>query len=78
MRSTAKILSRHARSVGLWTVGLVLGVAVSGCDLVPSDGPSANNLLAHASENRKPDPAAEMRFALVDVNARVAREVDRY
>lgn len=57
-------------------VGLCAGLA--NCDLLPSDGPNANGMLAHASENRKADPAAVMRFALVTIDARIARDAEQY
>lgn len=53
-------------------------LALGACDLLPSDGPSANGMLAHASERRQGDPAAVMRFALVTVDARIARDAEEF
>jgi polysaccharide export outer membrane protein len=50
----------------------------TGCDLLPSDGPSANNVLAGAAQRRKADPAEAPRFALVSVDSKIAAEVDRF
>lgn len=61
-----------------FSVFVALSVVCGACDLLPSDGPNANGMLAHASESRKPDPAAAMRFALVAVDARVARDAEQY
>lgn len=62
------------------TAGVAFGmlVAVVGCDLLPSDGPNANGVLAQASRRVKADPAAVMRFALVDVDAKIAADVQRF
>src|SRR6185437_7758504 len=51
---------------------------ISGCDLLPSDGPSANNILAGAAQRRKADPANAPRFALVSVDSKIASEVDQF
>lgn len=57
---------------------IVLGVcvAVSGCDLLPSDGPNANGMLAHAAVNLKANPV--MRFALVGIDSRIARDAEQF
>jgi polysaccharide export outer membrane protein len=53
-------------------------LGVAGCDLLPSDGPNANNVLAGAIEKKKADPAAAVQFALVGIDSRIASEVDRF
>jgi len=53
-------------------------VAAAGCDLLPSDGPNANGMLAHAAVNRKVDPATATRFALVGIDARIARDAEQF
>ncbi len=65
-------------SVGRWMAAAALCTGLASCDLLPSDGPNANNMLAHASENRKADPASVMRFALVTVDARIAQDAEQY
>ena len=72
MKTTAFV----GKTMGSWVAATALGVGIAGCDLLPSDGPNANGMLAHASENRKADPAAVMRFALVTVDARIARDAE--
>lgn len=69
---------RFGGSVGRWMAAAALCVGLASCDLLPSDGPNANNMLAHASENRKADPASVMRFALVTIDARIARDAEQY
>ncbi|WP_422002530.1 polysaccharide biosynthesis/export family protein [Reyranella sp.] len=59
-------------------VAAALCVSLAGCDLLPSDGPSANQMLAHVSENRKGDPASVMRVAMVTLDARVAQDAKQY
>jgi polysaccharide export outer membrane protein len=51
---------------------------ISGCDLLPGDGPSANNVLAAAAQRHKADPANAPRFALVSVDSKIAAEVDQF
>lgn len=53
-------------------------VVVSGCDLLPTDGPNANNVLAGAAERRKAEAAAMGRFALVGLDSRIASEVEQF
>lgn len=65
-------------SMGRWMAAAALCVGLAGCDLLPSDGPNTNQMLAHASENRKADPAAVMQVALVTVDARIARDAEQY
>src|SRR5262245_1439522 len=65
-------------SGGRWLAALALGAGLAGCDLLPSDGPNANGMLAHATENRRADPAAVMRFALVTIDSRIARDAEQY
>jgi polysaccharide export outer membrane protein len=65
-------------SIGRWMAAAALCIGLASCDLLPSDGPNANQMLAHASENRKADPAAVMRVALVNVDAGIAREAEQY
>lgn len=60
------------------TFALALCAGVTSCDLLPSDGPNADGMLAHAAERRKADPAAVMRFALVTIDASVARDAAQY
>jgi polysaccharide export outer membrane protein len=64
--------SRHAGKKAL--LALVLGLAGTGCDLLPSDGPNANGMLSHASGSLKSDAAstAVTRYVLVSINARIA------
>lgn len=64
--------------VGRCAIATGLFVMVAGCDLLPSDGPNANGMLAHASERRRADPAAVMRFALVTIDPRIARDAEQY
>ncbi|GEP58631.1 polysaccharide biosynthesis/export family protein [Reyranella soli] len=65
-------------SVGRWMAAAAFCLCLAGCDLLPSDGPNANGMLAHASENKKADPASVMRFALVTVDSRIARDAEQY
>src|SRR6187431_3062886 len=54
----------------LWQRLLVLALPALGivsCDLLPSDGPNANYVLAGAIEKKKADPAAAVQFALVAI-----------
>jgi polysaccharide export outer membrane protein len=53
-------------------------LGIAGCDLLPSDGPNANYVLAGAIEKKKADPAAAVQFALVGIDSRIAAEVDRF
>ncbi|MDP1961147.1 MAG: polysaccharide biosynthesis/export family protein [Reyranella sp.] len=67
------------RLVGLRAVASGLCVAAAGCDLLPSDGPNTNGMLAHASVNLKANPnAAVMRFAIVGIDARIAQAAEQY
>ena len=52
--------------------------AVGACDLLPSDGPNANGVLSQASRRVKADPAAVMRFALVDIDAKIGAAAQQY
>jgi polysaccharide biosynthesis/export protein len=65
-------------SIGRCIIAAAFCVGLASCDLLPSDGPNTNGLLAHASEHRKADPAAVMRFALVAVDAKVAQDASQY
>ncbi|MBY0319792.1 MAG: polysaccharide biosynthesis/export family protein [Reyranella sp.] len=69
---------RFGGSVGRWIAAAALCAGLASCDLLPSDGPNANSVLANASENRKGDPASVMRFALVTVDSRIARDAEQY
>ena len=62
---------RHALVSGLCVVA-------AGCDLLPSDGPNANAVLSQAAARVKADPASVTRFALVDIDAKISREADRF
>ena len=79
-----RVRSKITQTVGRFRWILVpsyaaaLCLALGACDMLPSDGPSANGMLAHASERRKSDPAAVMRFALVNVDARIARDAEQF
>jgi polysaccharide export outer membrane protein len=66
------------RSVFKGVLALSVLVILGGCDLLPSDGPNANGVLAQASRRVKADPAAVMRFALVDIDPRISADVQRY
>src|SRR5215471_6471365 len=74
MTQNSRLLRRIAR--GHLLAFICIGVA--GCELLPSDGPSANNVYANASANKKPDPANVMRFALVGVDARITQEAEQF
>lgn len=81
MPESKRVQSVFNKAAGRFRCGLVAAVlclAVGACDLLPSDGPNANGMLAHASESRKADPAAVMRFALVTVDARIARDAEQF
>lgn len=74
-----KLISLAAgQLVGRLTVALWLGTIVAGCDLLPSDGPSTNAMLASSTFNKKVDPKAVMRFALVGIDARVTRDCEQF
>lgn len=74
-----KLISLAAgQLVGRLTVVLTLGTIVAGCDLLPSDGPSANAMLATSSFSKKVDPNAVMRFALVGIDARITRDCEQF
>lgn len=77
-QSVMKATGYGGNTMGRWVAATAVWVALAGCDLLPSDGPNANGVLAHAAENRKADPAAVMRFALVTVDSRVARDAEQY
>lgn len=55
-----------------------LCIAVAGCDLLPSDGPNANGVLSQASLNMKANPTTVTRFAIVGIDARIAREAEQF
>jgi len=55
-----------------------LCLAMPGCELLPSDGPSANNVVGNAAVNKKADPKAVMRFALVGIDARVTQDAEQF
>ncbi|MCF8531923.1 MAG: polysaccharide export protein [Reyranella sp.] len=60
-------------------IASVLCVAAAGCDLLPSDGPNTNGMLAQASVNLKANPnAAVMRFALVGIDSRITADAEQY
>jgi polysaccharide export outer membrane protein len=71
-------LDRIGRGLLKLTVIALPCFALAGCDLLASDGPNANNVLAGASERRKPDPASFERFALVGVDGKIASDVERF
>lgn len=56
------------------------GLSLAGCDMLPSDGPNANGMLAHSSSQLKSDAAstAVTRYAMVSINARIAEEAATY
>lgn len=78
VRSSIVQTGGQFRRILISSYAAVLCLAVGACDLLPSDGPSANGMLAHASERRKADPDAVMRFALVTVDARIARDAEQF
>lgn len=56
---------------------ILLGLCLAtGCDLLPSDGPNANGMLAQASVNLKANPV--MRFALVGIDPRISRDAEQF
>jgi polysaccharide export outer membrane protein len=77
-------MNLNARQTGcpVWSlhklgpVALALFALTSGCDLMPSDGPNANNVVARVSENLK--PTAVMRVAMVGIDARIAQEAQAF
>ncbi len=64
------------RRIDRYMVVVGLCIAGTGCDLLPSDGPNANGMLAHASVNLKANPV--MRFALVGIDSRIARDAEQF
>lgn len=64
--------------VGRLAVIVGLGAIVAGCDLMPSDGPSTNAMLATSSFNKKVDPKAVMRFAIVGIDARITHDCEQF
>ena len=64
------------RRIDRYMVVVGLCIASTGCDLLPSDGPNANGMLAHASVNLKANPV--MRFALVGIDSRIARDAEQF
>jgi polysaccharide export outer membrane protein len=52
----------------------------AGCDLLPSDGPNANNVIANSSGALKSDAASTSvtRYVLVSVNGRIAEMAAQY
>jgi polysaccharide export outer membrane protein len=54
-----------------------LCITAGSCDLLPSDGPNTNQVLAHSTTNLKANTAV-MRFAIVGVDARVARDAEQF
>lgn len=64
------------RRIDRCMVVLGLCIASAGCDLLPSDGPNANGMLAHAAVNLKANPV--MRFALVGIDSRIARDAEQF
>ncbi|MGE0576370.1 MAG: polysaccharide biosynthesis/export family protein [Reyranella sp.] len=74
-----KLISLAAgQLVGRITVALGVGAIGAGCDLLPSDGPSTNAMLASSSFSKKADPTAVMRFALVSIDARITRDCEQF
>src|SRR5262245_16773364 len=65
------LVSRFAVALGLGTMG-------GGCELLPSDGPSTNAMLATSSFNKKVDPKSVMRFAIVGIDARITRDCEQF
>lgn len=81
MPESKRVQSVFNKAAGRYRCGFVAAVlclTAGACDLLPSDGPNANGMLAHATENRKADPSAVMRFALVTIDARIARDAEQY
>lgn len=64
------------RRIDRYAVVLGLCITGAGCDLLPSDGPNANGMLAHAAVNLKANPV--MRFALVGIDSRIARDAEQF
>ncbi|MDB5487689.1 MAG: polysaccharide export protein Wza, partial [Reyranella sp.] len=58
----------------------LVGLSLAGCEMLPSDGPNANGMLAHSSSQLKSDAAstAVTRYAMVSINARIAEEAANY
>ncbi len=69
---------RVVRALSQFLILLAFPSLVAGCDLLPSDGPNANYVLAGATEKKKADPAAAMQFALVAIDSKIAGEVERF
>lgn len=81
MPELKRVQSTSNKAAGRLRCGLVASILcllAGACDLLPSDGPNANGMLAHATENRKADPDAVMRFALVTIDSRIARDAEQY
>ena len=67
------------RLVSWRVIASVLCTSAVGCDLLPSDGPNTNAMLAHASVNLKANPNAPvMRFAIVGIDSRIAQAAEQY
>lgn len=63
--------------VRLGLLSLVL-MPTSGCALIASDGPSANNVLGGAAVRRKPDASAMEQFALLGVDNKIVSAVEQF
>src|SRR6266404_4257740 len=66
------------RRVGRCVLASGLCVTAAGCDLLPSDGPNANGMLGQASAHLKADSSAVTRFAVVGIDARIARDAEQF
>src|SRR5260370_26827658 len=68
---------QHVGTKALLALSLTLA---AGCDLLPSDGPNANNVIANSSGALKSDAAstAVTRYVLVSVNGRIAERAAQY
>jgi polysaccharide export outer membrane protein len=67
------------RLVGWRAIASGLCAVAAGCDLLPSDGPNTNAMLAHATANLKANPnAAVMRFAIVGIDSRITGDAEQF
>src|SRR5215468_9182000 len=73
MTFTVRQIGRATYSVReLAPVAVAISVLLAGCDLMPSDGPNANQVVGQVSENLK--PTKTMQVAMVGIDARIAEE----
>ena len=57
-------------------LAIICCIFATGCDLLPSDGPNANQVVSRVSENVKAKQV--MRVAMVGIDARVASECQAF